>query len=205
MSRRQKNPIVLPAQLRHRLEPLRDPLLSRHGHWFYIKTGLSIAVVIFGTYVSYLEFNPSLTVNYADYLNSNYPFASTPFTITNSGLMPIRNVEFSCTANKVIYRDSVVGENNKMSDSTKTTSIMYRNKSTTVVCPLDSVDSLSASSMISADIELRIAFNGTWPLTDYKFPYASERKFRYCGAFDDSHHARWFQQPLARDCFHDIN
>ncbi len=200
MSKKHKSPILLPVQLRHRV-PL-APCLRQSGrsHWFYFQKGIWILGAILGTYVTYLELSPAFTVSVSEPLNASSPLASTPFVITNSSLLSIRNIAVACDANRVYYVGNNLAEGNTITIR-HTIDAIRRNEPITVTCPLQAIPLLPASRITNAEIDIRIGFNGTWPLTDIKLPFWSERKFRFCGSLDDFGHGRWFQQPVATTCF----
>lgn len=202
MAQRHKSQLLLPATLTHRVATL-DAAPSRSTYWLSFGTGIGLLLILVGAYVAYLDFGLSFPTASLAPLQEPLAFASTPFTITNSGLVDIRGVQFSCDANRVNYLYNRKAHGNAMSRTPQTADMMRRNETLTVTCPFHAISDLPASGITSAEIDLHLTFNGTWPLTEWTFPYASKRTFRYCGTLDDSGHSRWFAQPDSYDCFAD--
>jgi hypothetical protein len=153
--------------------------------------------------VSYLELSPTFSVVAAESLDSSNSL-STPFVISNYGLLPVHNIRVHCSINQIERYDTpdLIGpieRANVVSERAASSTIMRRNESMTVMCPLNYAIS---SPVRRADIAISISFYPAipLPLVEKAIPYELHNDFRFCTRLAANGHPRWLQQPLAKHC-----
>lgn len=196
-SKNSKNQTLPPARSRNRKLSEQSSIPTTSRYWSYIWKGVSTIIAILGAYVTYLEFSPTFSVAVTESLDSSMPLY-TPFTITNSGLLPVRNLTIRCKLYDLEDLDQGTERGSIYSRSDDFAPLMRPSEAITVTCP---TNNFSSSPVIRADIAIAISFNATLPIIGQEIPYKINKDFRFCTRLDANRNPRWFQQPMTKDCF----
>lgn len=162
-------------------QPKRQSILAK-----YLWNPIVVFSVVLGICVSLLSLSPNISVVPGQSFNPHDPL-STPFLITNDGLLPLHSVEIFWGSN-FMRNPNLSVESLSLGYASPPIKIIHRKEQKTFFCPPIFKWKVPINS---ADIIIRVLYR-----PDFLF-WRQEMDFRFVAARDISGTVRWLPKPMA--------
>jgi hypothetical protein len=165
-----------------------QPLLKRFasGARFVARKLLTTAwglVAALSVLLSYAVLYPRVTASSGAPIDENDIY-STPFTVSNDGLLPVHNVDFRCsprTAGTLKFKDVEFKRRGVPLHS------IAAGEKVSTMCPRG----IGFSDDASVDLDVVMRFKAFW------LPQQQERRFRFASVRDSSGKLQWYHKALS--------
>lgn len=146
---------------------------------------VAIALSIFGMLLWIPSFRPLIQIANNNYFDPHDPF-SAPFSVSNNGLFPVYNVQFSCILFEMISSRGLIITGANIRHKLPAASVLRRGDKLDILCPLTQF-AVGITPITKADIDVIVTF--TAPLIRLQ----SCARFTTFSTPDGSLH--WMQSP----------
>jgi hypothetical protein len=169
-------------------EPFLGGLANVFSRTWKIFLGIAAGVGFVGTVLSVL---PNIVVSSSSPMDPQFPLRSTPFIISNDGVLSVHMIRYSCHIRNAMFDMSLVFKNNEFAAQALGKTILWPKQKDNIPClPPRMLGGTAFDRLVKAEIEIAVSYRPSFLF------WRKETRFRFRSYASNSGQLYWLPTPV---------